>query len=64
MPVKSVVIIYIVNLQYVPIAKVVNINCGYCGCGVWNKGSSALFLLFFHLPLGTLFFLNLFLKLR
>ena len=31
MPVKSVVIIYTVNLQYIPIAKVVNINCRYYG---------------------------------
>jgi len=31
---------------------------------VWNGGSNALFLLFFHLPLGMLFLLNLFLKLR
>jgi len=64
MPVKSVIIIYIVNLQYIPVARVVNVNYGYCGYRVRNGGSGALFLLFFHLPLSVLFLLNLFLKFR
>jgi len=34
MLVKSVVIIYIVNLQYIPIVRVVDVNCGYCSYGV------------------------------
>jgi len=63
-PVKSAVIIYTVNPQYVPIARVVNVNCGCCNYKVQNRRSGALFLFFFHLPLGLLFLLNLFLKLR
>jgi len=64
MPVKSVIIIYIINLQYILIIRVVNINYRCCGYKVRNRGSNALFLLFFHLPPGVLFLLNLFLKLR
>jgi len=62
--VKSIVIIYTVNPQYVPITKVVNVNYRYYSYKVQNRRSNALFLLFFHLPLGTLFLLNLFLKLK
>ena len=63
-PVKSVVIIYVIDLQYVFVIRVVNVN-GWCyGYGVQNGGSSALFFFFFHLLLYMLFFLNLFLKLR
>jgi len=62
--IKSVVIVHTVNPQYVPVVRVVNVNCGCCGYGVRNGGSGTLFLLFFYLPLGMLFFLNLFLKLK
>ena len=34
MPVKGVIIIHVINPQYVPITGVVNINCGCCGYGV------------------------------
>jgi len=64
MLVKSAVIIHTVNLQYILMAGVVDVNCGCCGGGVWNRGSGALFFFFFHLPLCVLFLLNLFLKLR
>ena len=30
MPVKSTVIIYTLNLQYVLVIKIININCKYC----------------------------------
>jgi len=62
--IKSIVIIYIINLQYILITKIVNVNCKCYSYGVQNKGGSVLFLLFFYLPLGLLFLLNLFLKLR
>jgi len=62
--VKSVVIIYIINLQYIPITGMVNINCKSGNYKVWDRGSGTLFLFFLHLPLSTLFLLNLFLKLR
>jgi len=62
--VKSVVIVHTVNPQYIPVVRVVNINCGCYSYKVQNRGSGALFLLFFHLPLGMLFLLNLFLKFR
>jgi len=62
--VKSIVIIHIINPQYILIARVVNVNCKYYSYGVWNGRSSALFYFFFHLPLYTLFLLNLFLKLK
>ena len=62
--VKSVVIVYTVNLQYIPIVRVVNVNYRYCNYKVQNGGSNTLFLLFFYLPLYTLFFLNFFLELR
>ena len=29
-PVKSIIIIYVINLQYIFIIKVVNINCRCC----------------------------------
>jgi len=64
MPVKSVVIIYIVNLQYIPIVRVVDVNCGCGGYGVQYGGSGAFFLFFFYLSLYILLFLNFFLKLR
>jgi len=64
MPVKSVVIIYTVNLQYIPVIKVIDINCKYYSYKVGNRGSNTLFLFFFHLPLYPLLFLNLFLKLK
>jgi len=64
MLVKSIVIIHVIDLQYIFVTRVVNINCRYCSCGVRNKGSSALFFLFFHLPLSVLFLLDLFLELR
>jgi len=64
MLVKSVVIVYTVNLQYIPVTKVVNINYRCYNSRVRNKGSNTLFFFFFHLPLYTLFLLNLFLKLK
>jgi len=64
MLVKSVIIIYVINLQYISVIRVVNVNCRCYSCGVWNGGSGALFFLFFYLPLYVLFLLNLFLKLR
>jgi len=64
MLVKSVVIIYIINLQYIPVAGVVNVNYKCCNYKVQDRGSSALYFLFFHLPLYTLFLPNLFLKLK
>jgi len=64
MSVKSVVIIYIINLQYILIVKVVNVNYGCYNYRVWDGRSGTLFLLFFHLPPGLLFLLNFFLKLR
>jgi len=63
-PVKSAVIIYVIDLQYIFIIKVVNINYKCYSYKVQNKGSGILFFLFFHLPLYTLFLLNLFLELR
>ena len=56
--IKSIVIIYTVNLQYISVIKVVNINNGSCSCKVQNRGSSTLFLFFFYLLLRTLFFLR------
>jgi len=64
MLVKGIVIIYVIDLQYIFIIKVVDINCRCCSCGVWNGGSNALFFLFFYLLLYALFLLNLFLELR
>jgi len=64
MLVKGVVIIYVIDLQYISVTRVVDINCRYYSCGVRNRGSSALFFLFFYLPLCALFLLNLFLELR
>jgi len=64
MPVKSIVIIHVINLQYIFIIRVVNVNCRYCSYKVRNGGSGALFFLFFYLPLCMLFLLNLFLELR
>ena len=61
--IKSVVIIYIIDLQYISVIKVVNVNYRYCSYKVQNRRSNALFFLFFYLPLYTLFLLNLFLKL-
>ena len=60
MPVKSVVIIYVIDLQYISVIRVVNVDCGCCSYGVRNGGSGALLFLFFHLPLCALFLLNLF----
>jgi len=34
MLVKSTVIVYIVNPQYIPVVRVVNVNYGCCGYGV------------------------------
>jgi len=62
--VKSVVIVYVINLQYIFVTGVVNINCGCYSYKVQNGGSGALFFFFFHLPLCALFLLNLFLKLK
>jgi len=64
MLVKSIVIIYVINPQYVLIIRIVNVNCRCCSYKVWNGRGGAFFLLFFHLPLSLLFLLNLFLKLR
>jgi len=64
MLVKGIVIIYIVNLQYIPVIKVVNINYRCYSYKIQDGGSGTLFFLFSHLPLYTLFLLNLFLKLR
>jgi len=64
MLVKSVVIIHVINLQYVSVTKVVNINYKCCGYKIQNGRNGALFFLFFHLPLYTLFLLNLFPELR
>jgi len=64
MLVKSIVIIYIINLQYVLIVRVVNVNYGCYSYRVWNGRSNALFFLFFYLPLYTLFLPNFFLKLK
>jgi len=62
--VKSVVIIYIINLQYILIVRVVNVNCRCGGYKVQYGGSGTFFLFFFHLFLYTLLFLNFFLKLK
>ena len=64
MLVKSVIIVYIVNLQYVPVTKIVNVNYRCYNYKVQNRGSGALFFFFFYLLLYILFFLNLFLKLK
>jgi len=64
MLVKSVVIVYIIDLQYIFIIKVVDVNYKCYNYKVRNGGSSALFFLFFYLPPYTLFLLNFFLKLR
>jgi len=64
MLVKSVVIIHVINLQYISVTRVVNINYRCCSYRVRNGGSGALFFFFFYLPLYVLFLLNLFLKLR
>jgi len=64
MLVKSVVIIYIVNPQYIPIVKVVDINYRYYNYREQNGGSGALFFFFLHLPLYILFLPDFFLKLR
>jgi len=64
MLVNNVVVIHIINLQYVSVIRVVNINCGSCNYKVQNKGSGTLFFLFFHLPLYVLFLLNLFPEFR
>jgi len=62
--VKSVIIVYTVNLQYIPVVRVIDVNYRYCSYKVQNRGSNALFPLFLYLPLGLLFLLNLFLKLK
>jgi len=64
MSVESAVIIYIIDLQYVPVARVVDVNCRCYSYRVQDRGSGVLYFLFFYLPLYTLFLLNLFLKLR
>jgi len=64
MLVKNAVIIYIINLQYISITGVIDINYRYYSYKVQNRRSNALFFFFFYLPLYTLFFLNFFLKLR
>jgi len=63
-PVKNVIIIHVINLRYIPVTKVVNVNYRYYNYRVQDRGSSALYFFFFHLPLYTLFLLNLFLKLK
>jgi len=63
-PVKSVVVIYTVNLQYIPVIRMVNVNYRCYSYKVWNRGSGVLFLFFFHLPLYMLLLLNFFLKLK
>jgi len=62
-PVKSVVVIHVINPQYIFIIRVVDINYRCYNYKVWNGGSGTLFFFFFHLPLYALFLLNLFLKL-
>ena len=64
MPVKSTVIIYTVNLSYVFIIKVINVDYKCYSYKIQNKGSNTLFLFFFHLLLYTLLLLNLLLKLK
>jgi len=64
MLIKNVVIIHVINLQYISIIKVVNVNYRYYSYKIRNRGSNALFFFFLHLLLYTLFLLNLFLKLR
>jgi len=64
MLVKSVIIIHVINLQYISVTRVIDINCKCCNYKVQNGGSSALFFLFFYLPLYTLFLLNFFLELK
>ena len=64
MLVEGVVVIYVIDPQYVSVTKVVDVDCRCCGCGVRNRGSSALFFLFFYLLLYALFLLNLFPELR
>jgi len=61
---KGTVIIYVINLQYILITRVVNIYYKCYNYKIQDRRSGALFLLFFHLPLGLLFLLNLFLKLK
>jgi len=62
--VKSVVVVHVITLQYILIVRVADVNYRCYGYKVWNRRSSALFLLSLHLPLGLLFLLNLLLKLR
>ena len=62
--VKSAVIIHTVNLQYIPVIKVVNVNYRCCNYRVQDRESNTLFLFFLYLLLYILFFLNLFLKLK
>jgi len=64
MPVESVVIIYVIDLQYISVTKVVDVNCWCYSYRVQNGGSGTLFLLFLHLSPGALFLLNLFLELK
>jgi len=64
MLIKNVVIIHVINLQYISVIKVVNVNYRYYSYKIRNRGSNALFFFFLHLLLYTLFLLNLFLKLR
>ena len=64
MLVKSAVVVHAVDLQYVPIARVVNVNCKCYGYKVQDRGSSTLFFFFFYLLLYTLLLLNLFLELK
>jgi len=64
MLVKGIVIIYVINLQYISVTGVVNINCKCYSYKVQNRGSNTLFFLFFYLPLYMLFLLNLFPELR
>jgi len=35
--IKSVVIIHVINLQYISVTKIINVNCKYCNSGVRNK---------------------------
>jgi len=62
--IKSVIVIHVINPQYVLITKVIDINYRCYSYKVRNKKGGTLFLFFFHLPLSLLFLLNLFLKLR
>jgi len=64
MLIESVIVIYVINPQYISVIRVVDVNYGCYSYKVQNRGSSALFFLFFYLLLYMLFLLNLFPELR